>query len=799
MRYKKLAWIIITCAIALGTASAREVVDLNFGWKFKLGKNAGAEATGYNDSTWATVDVPHDFQVAQEWEEPSAGEQANMTANNSKRSRLSARGFKELGEGWYRKSFRADPAWKGQTILLDFEGIMLVGDVWLNGEKIGGTDYGYIGFDIDISSRLKFGMENVIVVRADTMGANQSRWYTGGGLYRNVKLVVKNQTSVARHGVFVTTPKISTEMAAARIEVELEHWVKGIEIKTTVFDPSGNQVAVQQQAASQTVSECMLEVPSPQLWSCETPWLYRVEVELMAGGKTLDRVDQSFGIRTLEYSPDFGFKLNGKKVFLKGFNLHHANGALGAAAFPRAEEKRFEVLKAMGGNCIRTAHNPYSVSFMNLADKHGVLIVDEAFDKWKKQYAGGRQEFEKLWPAVIEEWVKRDRNHPSVIMWSLGNELNRQIRNDVRGDYGVSLYKEISASVKPFDPTRLITVGLHPIRGKGLRDPLYKKPMECPPPPLASETDIASYNYRWQNFRTDGKAHPDWMFYLSEAAINQLPTDYFSMDRERVIGLTYWGAIGYIGESRLGWPAKGWDLSIVDHSLEPKPKFYLARSAFSSEPVIRAAVVNKQESEMEWNGVKMSRTDEFEHWNWNPGQPLKLVTYTNGDEVELLLNGRSLGIKKNAKDPGRRNRIEWSVTYEPGTLKAVARRKGAPVAEHALQTVGKPVALKVAADNPAWNADGLDLNHIRVWAVDAQGRTVPTAANKLSFEVAGAASLVAVDNGDIYSDEPFVADKRSLHRGTALAILRSGKEAGGVEIRVSSPGLSSAALKLKID
>jgi beta-galactosidase len=789
----------ITCAALVGTASARQVVDLNFDWKFKLGENVGAEAMGFNDSKWDTVDVPHDFQVAQEWVEPSADEQAQMSANNSKRSRLSARGFKELGEGWYRKSFRADPAWRGKTILLDFEGIMLVGDVWLNGEKIGGTDYGYIGFEIDISGRLKFGEENVVVVRADTMGADQSRWYTGGGLYRNVKLVVKNRTSVARHGVFVTTPNITKEMAATRIQVELEHWVKGVEIKTTVFDPSGNQVAVQQQAARQPVSEFVFEVPSPRLWSCETPRLYNVEVELMAGGKILDRVEQAFGIRSLEFSPDFGFKLNGKKVFLKGFNLHHCNGALGAAAFPRAEEKRFEMLKAMGGNCIRTAHNPYSVSFMNLADKHGVLIVDEAFDKWKKQYAGGRQEFEKLWPGVIEEWVKRDRNHPSVILWSLGNELSRQIRNDGRGDYGVSLYKEISARVRPLDPTRLITVGLHPLRGIGIKDPLRYKPMECPPPALAFETDIASYNYRWANFKADGEANPDWMFYLSEASVSELPKDYFSMDRERVIGLTYWGAIGYIGESRLGWPAKGWDLSIVDHSLEPKPQFYLARSAFSSEPVIRAAVVHEQDSVMEWNGVKMSRTDEVEHWNWKQGQELKLVTYTNGDEVELLLNGRSLGIKKNSENPDSRNRIEWTVKYEPGTLKAIARQKGEPVAEHVLQTVSEPVTLKMVADNPAWNADGLDLNHIRVWAVDDQGRTVAMAANRLQFEVVGAASLAAVDNGDIYIDEPFVGNRCSLHRGTALAILRSGKEAGAVGIRVSSPGLSATELKLKTE
>ena len=390
----------------------------NFGWKFHAGDLKDAYSVNYDDSSWRVLDLPHDFQIEQPWDKDAGG----------------ARGFKAMGTGWYRKTFKADPEWKGKRVLLDFEGIMLIGDVWVNGQKVGGTDYGYIGFETDITKLLRYDADNVVAVSASTGKKGGSRWYTGGGLFRDVHLLVKDYVSIARHGVFISTPKITEQSADINVQVEVEG-ISGkqldVEINARIFSPKGELVTETKGMAPKKNKLATVEVPlpvvavsNPQLWSCETPNLYRAEITLVRDGKVIDNVTEKFGIRTLEYSPEFGFKLNGKKLFLKGIANHHDLGAVGAAAFDRAIERQFELLKKFGYNHVRTSHNPYSKSFMELADKHGILIVDELIDKWSdKSYWGGRVPFTQLWYKMIPEWIKRDRNHPSVIMWSIGNEL----------------------------------------------------------------------------------------------------------------------------------------------------------------------------------------------------------------------------------------------------------------------------------------------------------------------------------------------------------------------------------------
>ncbi|HUN02120.1 MAG TPA: glycoside hydrolase family 2 TIM barrel-domain containing protein, partial [Niabella sp.] len=498
---------------------AREIHLFNFDWKFHYGDAPNAHELIYNDTNWETLDLPHDFQINLPWDSSAGG----------------ARGFKEMGIGWYRKIFKADPSWKGKKILLDFEGIMLLGDVWVNGKKVGSTDYGYLGFETDISGFLKYDTENVIAVKASTGSKGGSRWYTGGGLYRDVHLIVKHNVSIARHGIFVTTPRISNNDADIKVQVELEgvkNKMYNLEIEVNLMSPDGIQVASARIPApkgnkQQTVEVLMplIKINHPKLWSCEMPNLYMAEVSLILDGKKVDMLKQQFGIRTLMFDKEFGFKLNGEKIFLKGISNHHDLGALGAAAFETAIARQMDQLKAFGFNHIRTSHNPYSPSFLKLADEKGILIVDELYDKWSnKSYRGGRKPWSDLWFEHIKEWIKRDRNHPSVILWSFGNEL--QMREDLAGydtgDWGVTTYQMMKVVAHRYDSTRKTTVAMFPARagGVGKSDPGFNT--NIVPPELATVTDIASFNYRWMNYAEYLKHAPNMNIYQSEATTNEL-------------------------------------------------------------------------------------------------------------------------------------------------------------------------------------------------------------------------------------------------------------------------------------
>lgn len=762
----------------------------NFGWKFQTGDLKDAQAVHYDDAGWRVLDLPHDFQIEQPWNQSAGG----------------ARGFKAMGTGWYRKAFKADPAWKGKRVLLDFEGIMLVGDVWVNGQKVGSTDYGYLGFESDITKLLNYDTDNIVAVRASTGKTGGSRWYTGGGLFRDVHLVVKNPAAIARHGVFVTTPKITEQEAEVSVQVELEGFRnKDIEIKAKIFSPEGELITETKEVAPKKSKLKTVEVPlpvvkviHPQLWSCETPNLYTAEVSLLQDGKIIDCVTETFGIRTLEFSPEFGFKLNGKKLFLKGISNHHDLGAVGAAAFDRAIERQFQVMKKFGYNHIRTSHNPYSKSFLKLADKYGLLVVDELIDKWSdKSYWGGRVPFTQLWYKMIPEWIKRDRNHPSIILWSLGNEL--QMREDLAGfptgDWGVTTYRIFDVLVKRYDTTRKTTVAMFPARAGaiGKNDPDFNTKVY--PPELATVTEVSSFNYRYLNYAQYLEKCPHMTVYQSEATTNELAAPFFGMDQEKMVGLAYWGAIEYWGESN-GWPKKGWNFSFFNHCLEPYPQAYLIKSAFSEEPLVHIGVVDNEKVNIEWNDIMVGSLSLSSHWNWEEGCKRNLYTYTNADEVELLVNGKSLGVQKNDRtDINRRNIIYWQdVPYgKGGNIVAVARINGKEVARHKLETAGKATALKVVIENPDdWKADGMDLQYVKVYAVDSKGRVVPDAKGEVAFDISGEAKLIAVDNGDHFTGELFSGNKKQLHKGFVMGILRSNQTGGEVKIKVSAKGLKGA-------
>ena len=792
MIQKLSSLLVLSLIVFFAQAAERTQTNLNSGWRFAPGDIKGAEAAGFDDSAWAEVDLPHDFQISQPWVEPSPDEKPdkeNAVANIS--SRLSSRGFKEMGTGWYRRSLVADPAWKGQRVLLDFEGIMLVGDVYLNGHRVGGTDYGYLGFEVDVTDLLDYDAPNTLAVRADTGEPENSRWYTGGGLYRDVNVVVTDpDTHFTRHPIYVTTPSVSDSMATVCIQAEIAAHKfdgKALKVNAAITDADGNKVYDRTTSLpfsrKQRINEYAIDtasIPNPRLWDCDTPHLYDIEVSIIGDdGEVIDRVSDQFGIRSIEYSPEFGLKLNGKKVLLKGIANHHTLGSLGAAAFPAAIEKRVKMLKDFGFNHIRTSHNPYSKEFMRICDRHGILVVDELYDKWLTQYAGGRKDWMELWPKDVPEWVKRDRNHPSVVMWSLGNEL-QLLWELPYADWGVTPYRMQKALLQRYDTTRPVTVAMHP-RGRSLAT-------DSLPAPLVHETDIAAYNYRYMYFPGDGRRFPNLIFYQSEANTSGMGPNFYEMDLDKVVGLAYWGMIDYLGESK-GWPSKGWTEGIFDISLQPKPIAWFLRSIFRpDEPIVRIGIIDSDDNTV-WNDMKVGTKRMSEHWNRTPGCTVDLYTYTNCDEVDLLLNGKSLGRRRNdTANPKTRNRILWEgIPYREGSLDAVAYRDGrkAPISRHRIETAGKTARLKAEGDNRAWKADGMDLQYVSIEAVDSKGRTVPGQSTRLTFEVDGPAVIAGVANGDLSSDEPMTGNTRSLHNGRASVILRSTKSPGQVTLTIT--------------
>ena len=801
----------------MGTLSAeaavRDTISINQGWQFHRGDVKNISELKATQSGDEVVNLPHDFLIGQDWVAPDASERPdNSDAGSNVRSRLSPRGFKEMGIGWYRYELTPKDEWKGRRIVLDFQGIMLVGDVYLNGQRIGGTDYGYLGFDIDLSKLLKWGEANEITVKADTRNPNNSRWFTGAGLYRDVNLIITDKDLFfPRHPLFIRTQENKEVMIKAEI-VNQQKLAKGqnaakMPVGVRILDADGKVVAEQKNDIHFNAKwrDREYELPSislenAKLWSPDSPYLYTAEVTLYdSEGNIADQIKEPFGVRTIEIVPQKGLLVNGKKVLLKGYANHHTLGALGAAAYPRAIEKRLKLMKEFGMNHIRTSHNPYSEDFLKLCDKYGILVVDELYDKWLTQYAGGRVEWESLWQKDIPEWVKRDRNHPSVVMWSLGNEL-QQYSNLPFNDWGVTAYKLQKELLHRYDDTRLTTVAMHP-RYRNLET-------DSIPADLAVATEVNSYNYRYMYFPGDMKRYPKKTFYQSEASVAAMGPNFYEMDRDKVLGLAYWGAIDYLGES-MGWPVKGWNQGVFDLSLQPKPDAYFVKSMFSDEPTVYIGVIEKSGGNIQWNGINVSAGKLSENWNRENGEKVSLYTYTNGDEVELFLNGKSLGVKKNSNDPKLRSRIKWDdIAYAPGTLVAVAKKNGKVVARHQIETTGEAVALKLVPDMETWHADGKDLMHVRIYAVDKKGRRVlnvkdAKAFDKLTFTVKGDANIVAVDNGNISSNELHIGKtqlektiQRSLFQGSALVILRAGDKPGKIELSVAGEKMKAKKMVL---
>ena len=777
----------------LETFANQQKVLFNFDWKFRLGALDGAAAPDLDDSAWRTLDLPHDFQFEQPWDKEVVS---------------SSRAFKPLCEGWYRKHFTADPSWRGKRVYLDFDGIMYVSDVYVNGQKVASGEYGYLGFEAEISGYLKFDAPNVVAVYAATGPWNASRWYTGAGIFRDVYLEVKNPTHIARHGVYVTTPEVGHDRATVAVQVEVDGYQEhDASILVRILDPDGQEVASSQAGFPEhTLRKCVevkmpeMTVLHPQLWSPDSPGLYTAEVEVRADGMLVDKASDRFGIRKVEFSQERGMTLNGEKLFLHGVADHHDLGALGAASYDTAIERLMLRLKAFGFNVIRCSHNPYSEQFTKIADRVGMLIVDELTDKWSNgEYWGGRVPFTDYWYKMIPEWIKRDRNSPSVVMWSLGNEL--QNRDAWAGfpteDWGVTTYRIFDTLVKRYDDTRKTTVAMFPSRAGGIyRDrPEYETYLV--PPELACVTEVASFNYRWKAYPGYLEHAPHLIIFQSEATTRELLGPYYGMDQDKMVGLAYWGAVEYWGESD-GWPKKGWNYSYFSHTLEPYPQAWLMKSAFiPEEPVVRVAVAEGSEALKDWNDVVVGQQTYTSSWNFPDGSKQQVAVFSNAEQVELLVNGKSLGRKANANtEPGTQHIVTWKdVPYgKGGSIEAVGYNGGREVARHRVETAGKAVALRVEAETPdSWVADGMDLQYLKVYAVDRKGRVVPDFAGTLKVSVEGAATLLTLDNGDHYTEElSYGVDSKAMRGGFLQVILRSSRTPGTVTVNLSSPSLKKS-------
>ena len=763
-------------------------IDFNFGWNF--------EPDGWKGEAH-TVDLPHDFQMEMPWSADAHP----------------WRGFKPMGAARYRKTFATDPAWAGRRVLIDFEGVMCVCDVAVNGVAVTSSEYGYLGFEADITDRLRpAGETNEVEVWATTGHERGSRWYTGGGLYRPVRLRIVPERRIARHGVFVTTPKVSAEEATVRVQVAVDGFSFSVgqgaapsaEAVLTVRGPGGSVIGEARRSVPamdyrRRVDFAMpdITVAKPALWDTEVPNLCTAEVRLVEDGREIDVAAVRFGIRKIEFSPDFGFRLNGHKVFLKSMSNHADYGAVGTAQFPRAIERELRRMRQFGFNAVRCSHNPYSNAFYDLADELGMLVVDEFTDKWPRREVAstwmGRKPFLDIWPELMMEWIRRDRNHPSVVMWSLGNELQNDeaLAGYDTGDWGVTTYRMMDVLAKKLDPSRPTTVGLFPCYADAIyyKDPRFGvRPHR--PPELSEVTDVASFNYRYQDYADYLKWNPGLVIFQSEASSRECLDPYYGMDRDRTVGLSWWGAIEYWGESRC-WPRKGWNWSYFSHSLEPRPQAWLIRSGLvPDEPLVRIGV-GKGQMEMEvWNDVLSGQTALDENWNASGRALRDVFVFSNAAEVELFLNSESLGRK-----PTKHNIARWEgVTWVPGRLEA----RGSNGASHTLETTGPAVALDIVEEAPDdWRADGTDLKYLRIYAVDEQGRRVPDATNRIAVSVEGPATLVVLDDGDHATDELFTASEKTMKAGFMLAILRAGRTSGAVRVAIASEGIPSVTVRLE--
>ncbi len=790
-----LAWSLVACSVT--PSNVRKTELFTKGWLFHLGDVPNGQEPALNDSQWRILGLPHDWSI-----EGAFSKDHPATPGG---------GALPGGIGWYRKSFTLPASDTSKLVSVEFDGVYRNSEVWINGQYLGKRPYGYSSFRYELTSFLKYGDEkNVIAVRVDNSEQPNSRWYSGSGIYRNVRLVITEKICVDHWGTVVTTPEATEASAKVLITTRVRNASREnqpIVLKTVVVDDAGLTVArVESQYmlpndSTHEISQA-LGVDKPALWTLETPRLYRAVTTIESNGRMYDDYETPFGIRTFVFDREKGFSLNGKQTKIRGVCNHHDLGCLGAAVNRRALERQLEIMKAMGVNSIRTSHNPPAPELLELCDRMGFIVMDEAFDMWKIKkteydYAVNWDEWHR---RDLQDMVLRDRNHPSVVIWSIGNEVMEQY--DMKDSSGAVIAQELAGIVKQLDATRPITSACNNVDPQ---NPVLR----------SGALDLTGLNYHHETFADFLKIHPDKPFIGTETTSSLETRGHYDMPSDSVrvwpirwdipftggnadltcsaydnccvpwgsthaatwkiikkhdflSGMYIWTGFDYLGEpTPYSWPARSSYFGIVDLAGFPKDAYYMYQSEWTDTPVLHV----------------------FPHWNWQPGDTVDIWAYTNCAEVELLLNGHSLGSKKKNNDDLH---LQWRVPFAPGTLKAIGRTSGREALIREVTTAGAPARIVLDPDRVLIAADGRDLSFVTVSVVDEKGTVVPDAANLVEFTVVGEGKIIGVDNGLQTSAESFKASSRKAFNGLCLAVIQSTEVAGSISVKATSAGLKES-------
>ncbi len=799
-------FVILSFSISISSASAsnesRKTENFGKNWKFHLGDVPEGQAPGFNDSLWRTLNLPHDWSIEGTFSKDNPASPGG--------------GALPGGIGWYRKAFSLSLSEKERLAFIDFDGVYRNSEVWINGHYLGLRPYGYSSFRYELTPFLKYGKDkNVLAVKVDNSKQPNSRWYSGSGIYRNVWLVTTEKTYVDQWGTYITTPQVTEQSAKVVVQTKVRNTSTNdqpIILTTLIIDKNGDRVSTNE--AKKIISknsineiEQSLTVENPIRWSIENPYLYKVLSSVIKDGKEQDYYETTLGISSFVFDTAKGFLLNGKQVKINGVCNHHDLGCLGSAINRRALERQLEIMKSMGVNGIRTSHNPPAPDLLDLCDKMGFIVMDEAFDMWKK----GKTQFDyslnwdEWHQRDLQDMVLRDRNHPSVFIWSIGNESTEQY--DHSDSSGGVIARELSSIIRNLDGTRpiisncndpspdntILKNGSLDMIGFSYHTENYADvPKNFPGKPfIGSETvsalatrgsydmpsdSIRRWPIRWDSVLTTGNSD------LTCSSYDNCSAPWGSTHEETwkivkrqnfVSGQYIWTGFDYLGEpTPYSWPARSSYFGIVDLAGFPKDAYYMYQSEWTNIPVLHL----------------------FPHWNWKLGDTVDVWAYTNCDEVELFLNGSSIGAKKKIGDALH---LMWRLTYTPGTLKAIGRTAGKEVLTQEIKTAGTPAKIVLEADRNIITADGKDLSFVTVKVLVEQGTIVPQADNLIHFNITGDGKLVGVDNGLQTSMESFRASERRAFHGLALAVIQSNENAGKITVKATSDGLKEYSIVLE--
>lgn len=816
--------------LACSNKEPRTVSNFNEGWKFHLGDLADASLPQFNDDDWRQLNLPHDWSIEGEFsEEHPAGSNGGALPG---------------GIGWYRKQFTIHKEQEGKKLFIDFDGVYMNSEVWINGHHLGTRPYGYISFRYDITPHLIIGGENVIAVKVDNSQQPNSRWYSGSGIYRNVWLTTVNPIYVDHWGTFVTTPDISNDKAVIEINTRIKNETQQLEViklSSTIVDASGKHISTTQsdeqlEAGSSREVTHRVQVSNPRRWDLSDPYLYSVVTEIIKNGKAIDRYTTPLGIRTFRFSPDEGFFLNNKPTKIKGVCMHHDLGCLGAAVNRRAIERQLEILKEMGVNGIRTAHNPPAPELLELCDEMGFIVMNETFDMWRKKKTpyDYSSYFNEWHERDLTDHMLRDRNHPSIFMWSIGNEvleqwthadadtlstqqanlllnLHRDASDRQAMDEELSvnslLTQKLTGLAKKLDPTRPITAGnneANPWNHLFLADTLdmiginyhledFDRVRATYPhkPIIATETTSALATRGYYRMPSDTAwiwpTRWDIPFYDSTyscSAYDHTHVPWGSTHEETwrkvkennyISGLYIWTGFDYIGEPTPFWyPARSSYFGIVDLAGFPKDAYYFYQSEWTEKPMLHL----------------------FPHWNWKEGQQIDLWAYYNGaDEAELFLNGVSQGVRSKQNNSFH---VSWRLQFVPGTVKVVTRKEGVEILSQEINTAGEPSQIKLTPDRSVIHDNGTDLSFVTVEVLDKDGNLCPNASNLIGFELTGNGTIVGVDNGSPISTESFVKPYRKAFNGKCLVVVQGNRKKGNILLQASADNLKTAQTEIKV-